>query len=239
MNPTTKSSALLAVIAFSLAAEQAWAAYLGPDNNLYQYKVINWFHKDVENYTSLHVAGGQLIMSSDSANRTSITGVVVLGPTGIADFSASKFFFSSDQWNWADMDWGSDITRHFESYSPGGNMTWDYHYYRWCDTLPEITSPPAAPSAGSLGVSYPTSVDAGTTIVGSDYITVVGDAPDDIVGVSGYFYNDDEANFYHYSETVGEQVWAMITWTNTQPGLFAPPEAPDFADPEYQEELED
>lgn len=226
------------VLLAATAIGDSFASYTGPDNNQYTYKIINWFHKEVENHAEDQVINGESYQNSFEADETSITGIVVLGPAGVLDFSVSKFKFSTFHYNFSNVVWETDIKRRRENYSPSGNVTWDYHYNQWCDDPASINSSGPVPESGSLNVAYPTSISGGTTITGSGFITVVGDAPADIVGVPGYFYQNDLENYYYYFDTVGAQLWATITWTNTLPGTLDPPEDPDFADPEYEEELD-
>lgn len=231
---TIRSLLGAAVLTATLVSE-VFASYTGPDSNVYTYQIINWFKKELNNPVSEWFVDGDIYEANYYSESNSEVGIVVLGPRGVEDFSASKQTSEISHSIAAYTPSDYSVIRRFTKYTPGGNTTWDYEYYG--AAIPPYNSGPQY-SSGSLGISYPTSV-TGTTTSGPGYITVTAPPPDAIVGAPGvYWWYQDALNYEIFYDTKGTQYWASITWTNTAPSALSAPNDPDFADSEYEETFE-
>jgi hypothetical protein len=223
-----------AALGAATLASQAFAGYLGPNNVVYNYKTITWFHKDIDQWSFNYVSSGSMREEYYVCYNIITTGVVVLGPGGVEAFSASK--------DWSDRNIGDNIgSSWYWSYydrlhcTSGGNSYYGRDYERNGSSVNADSD--SSTSSASLDVSYPDEVpDTGAvTTSGSGWITVTGAVPDPIVGVTNYLEDYGPSNYMVEFTTAGIQEWAMITWSNSAPSSPSDPEIPGWADEEYEE----
>ncbi len=171
-----------------------------------------------------------------SENHT-VSGIVILGPGGVEDFSASDDSVIRDIGDNIGSSW-------YRCYRDSSHCTSGGNFYYWRDYERNGSSPATIDgdnytSGASLDVYYPTTVPGtgAVTTSGSGWITVTGALPDPIVGVVTAFDDNGPSNYSIEITTAGIQEWAMITWSNSAPSSPSAPETPEWADEEYEEDI--
>ena len=220
---------LRAALISAALAGRAYAGYLGPDNVTYDYKTINWFHKILDQESFEVVEGGVKVERYYTTDDTYVSGVVVLGPGGLEEYSVSLDRVDHDIGDNNGGSWYFADRNSYNYHSSGGYSYWR-HYQRIGSSVDIYGSEYAL---NGLGVSYPTSA-SGTTTSGSGWIAVTEDAPDPIVGSITYFDDHGPDDYQIEYATTGEQNWAMITWSDIPPTVPGST-TPEWADLESEE----
>src|SRR5262245_53549546 len=89
---------MLAAASFALTAVgQAFAGYVGPDSVTYDYMIIQFFRKSVDQWSYNVIENWNMMEEYYNTDNVTTSGVVVLGPTGLEDYAVS--YDSVDRWS--------------------------------------------------------------------------------------------------------------------------------------------